>query len=294
MTKPMLLSAFTRLPPASRACPLDGLSAAIDMVADAAPAAQRFLRYQYYATALALHGGAARTILIEQDGNAVIALPFVRIGPSAARLTTVPGVDAPFRGFPAARDTPDAAFDALIDALAGEINALRVSSVAGDDTAFAGLRAAAERRGWVALDRPASCAPPPDIARLVPTGSADLHLFDGAMLAAGGVEAFAAIEDHGAIAFWCAAAADAALAMLLSAAIARRDGVAVAFALYLDAGDTRHVVASGGDAALLEAPPRATTRDWLLIRPGLPALLGRALSGLWSHRPVDRIDPASL
>jgi hypothetical protein len=286
----MLLADFTRLPPVSRACPLDGLSATIDMVAQAAPASHRFLRYQYYAAALALHGGAARTMLVEYDGDAVIALPFVRTGPAAARLATVPGTDASFRGFPAAHDAPDTAFDTLVDALANEFNALRIGPVADEDATFAALRAAATRRGWIALDRPAAETPS---AELKGSASGDTHLLDGPALVAGGFDALAAIAGETMV-FWRDAAADSVLAAMLSAMAVTGEGGSVAFALYLDTGDAHHVIVSGGDPALLEARPQVAMRDWLLVRPGLPALLGRMLRRLWLRRPVDQTPPASL
>ncbi|MFA5964124.1 MAG: GNAT family N-acetyltransferase [Sphingomonas sp.] len=291
MTKPMLLSEFTRLPPASRACPLDGLSAAIDIVAGAAPPSHRFLRYQYYAAALAIYGGAARTMLVECDGDPVIALPFVRIGPAAARLAAVPGVDAPFRGFPAAVDAPDTAYDTLIVALGAELNALRIGPVAEGDVGFAALRGAASRRGWAALDRPA-----PAPIRCAPRQTeADTHqTLDGAALAAGGFERLAAFGDARVVAFWRAAAMDSVLAAMLSAQIVLRDGVPAAFLLHLSGRDVPLLVASGGDAAPPMAPPDAPMRDWLLIRPGLPALLGRALGGLWFRGTVDPGPLASL
>src|SRR5882757_5511476 len=102
MTKPIMLAEFTRLPPTMRAIVLDGLSGAIDMVAEVAPETHRFLRYQWFAAALAAYGGAARTILIEDDGDPVIALPMVRFGPGPARLAAVPGCYWPFRSFPVA------------------------------------------------------------------------------------------------------------------------------------------------------------------------------------------------
>ena len=290
MTKPMLLAEFTRLPPASRACPLDGLSAAIDMVAQAAPASHRFLRYQYFAAALALQGGAARTMLVEHDGNAVIALPFVRTGPAVARLAMVPGVDAPFRGFPAARDTPDAAFDTLVDALAGELYALRTGPVADDDATFAALRAAAGRRGWMLLDRP---MPRALVADSMGPARDNECLLDGAALIAGEFDTLAMVEGGAALAFWRAAAADSVLAAMMSAVVMSRGDRPAAFTLHLDAGGGGHIIASGGDTAPV-ANPHAATRDWLLVRPGLPALLGRVLHGLWLRRPVDQATPASL
>ncbi|CAN5560031.1 hypothetical protein BH10PSE14_BH10PSE14_44340 [soil metagenome] len=291
MTKPMLLSEFARLPPASRACPLDGLSAAIDLVAGAAPASHRFLRYQYYAAALALHGGAARTMLVEHDGDPVIALPLVRVGPAAARIAAVPGVDAPFRGFPAAADTPDTAYDALIVALGAELNALRIGPVAEGDVLFTALRGAATRRGWVAVDRPAASPTPRDSGR---SAAGNRQTLDGAALAAGGFDRLAAIEASGLVTFWRAAAMDSVLAAMLSAEIVLRDGVAVGFRLHLGGGDVALLVASGGDVTPLPAQRDAPMRDWLLVRPGLPALFGRALGRRLFRGTVDLNAAASL
>ncbi|MEG3145071.1 hypothetical protein U1839_10460 [Sphingomonas sp. RT2P30] len=278
MTKPMLLAEFTRLPPASRACPLDGLSAAIDLVAGAAPPSHRFLRYQYYAAALALHGGAARTLLVEHDGDPVIALPFVRIGPAAVRLATVPGVDAPFRGFPSAVDLPDAAYDALIHALASELYVLRLGPVAEGDVVFASFRAAALRCGWSVVECPSTPPMPFDAGQSV---AGDRAVFDGAALVSGGFDRLAAIDSGGAVAFWRAAATDSVLAALLSAEIVSRDGIALAFTLYLNDEDGRRLLASTGDVAPPAESCGAPMRNWLLIRPGLPALLARMLGGPW-------------
>ena len=82
MTKPMLLSEFTRLPPAMRATAFDGLSALIDAVAEQADEGYRFLRYQWFAAAIAaLHAGRARTdgiithrFPLDQYGKALDAL----------------------------------------------------------------------------------------------------------------------------------------------------------------------------------------------------------------------------
>lgn len=274
MTKPMLLSEFTRLPPASRACPLDGLSAAIDFVAVAAPRSHRFLRYQYYAAALALHGGAARTLLVEHDGDPVIALPFVRIGPAAARLARVPGIDAPFRRFPAASDAPETAYDTLVDALGGELNALQLGPVDEGDVVFGALRAAAGRRGWLVVDRPTTAPAGADPDAMI---AGEHETLDGAALAAGGFDRLAGLDDSGAVAFWRDAAADSVLAAMLSAEVVSREGVPVGFILHLDHGGGVHRLASGGAGAAIPAP----ARDWLLIRPGLPALLGHVLAGQW-------------
>ena len=86
MTKPMLLSEFARLPAAMRATAFEGLSALIDTVAAAAPKSHRFLRYQWFAAATAAYGLRARTLVVEHDGDPVIALPFAAFGPGPARL----------------------------------------------------------------------------------------------------------------------------------------------------------------------------------------------------------------
>lgn len=153
MTKPMLLAEFTRLPSPTRASVLDGLSGAIDAVAEAAPAAQRFLRYQWYAAALEAYGGAARTIVVEDDDEPVIALPFVGVGPTLARVAMVPGCYWPFRGFPMHARVGTRAVDALLDTLGRSVNALRIGPVCDGDPTIEALLARARVKGWAALDR---------------------------------------------------------------------------------------------------------------------------------------------
>src|SRR3546814_16033274 len=92
--------AFTRLPAAARALTLDGLSGLIDTVAAEAVETHRFLRFQWYAAALAAYGGAARTIVVEREGDPVIALPMIATGPRWLGMARVPGSSWPFRGFP--------------------------------------------------------------------------------------------------------------------------------------------------------------------------------------------------
>ncbi len=71
MTKPLSLAEFTRIAPiaapaAPRATVRAGLSAAIDDVAGSAAEGHGFLRYAWYAAALAAYGGHARTIVVER------------------------------------------------------------------------------------------------------------------------------------------------------------------------------------------------------------------------------------
>ena len=136
-----------------RATAFEGLSALIDTVAEAAPDSHRFLRYQWFAAATAAYGLRARTLIVEHDGDPVIALPFASFGPGPARLAMVPGCYWPFRGFPAAEHADAAAFDTLLDRLGQEVNGLRIGPSYDGDPATSALIAAAQRRGWAVLDR---------------------------------------------------------------------------------------------------------------------------------------------
>ena len=123
-------------------------------------------------------------------------------------------------------------------------------------------------------------------------------------------------DGHGA--FWQVAAADPVLAGMMEAAILRVDGRPAAFSFDLLAGSLRYAIANSYDPAFAKHSPgkllywrnlaRAADagtqridwgagdsgykrvigadrgpaiRDWLLLRPGLPALAGRALAGWW-------------
>jgi len=215
MTKPMSLAAFTRLSPAIRTQAVEGLSAAIDAVAQAAPHGHRHLGYAWFAAALAASGGQAHTIVVESDGTPVIALPVIGVGPDAAGLVMVPGPNAPGRGFPAVAEIADAAAcAALVDRLGEVANGLRIGPVGADDLFVLALVEEARAKGWAVLDHPAAAS-------------------DGT-------------GDEG---FWHELARDPAMARAASA--------------------LRH--SDGG--------PRC---EWLLLRPGIPALLGRLLLRVWS------------
>ncbi len=121
---------------------------------------------------------------------------------------------------------------------------------------------------------------------------------------------------HGA--FWRAVARDPVLAEMMSAALLTIDGRPAAFSFDLDVGTTRYAIANSYDPAFARHSPgrllqyrnlaRAHAagivrvdwgmgdagykqamgavagpiyRDWLLLRPGLPALAGRALAKRW-------------
>ncbi|MCI1144026.1 hypothetical protein MOP88_19955 [Sphingomonas sp. WKB10] len=104
MRSPMRLRRSNVSPPAARGRIDDGLSVAIDAVATRAAPTHGFLRYGWYAAALDAYGGRARTLVVEEEGQPALALPFVGIGPGFARGAAVPGSYWPFRSFPLAAD----------------------------------------------------------------------------------------------------------------------------------------------------------------------------------------------
>ena len=123
-------------------------------------------------------------------------------------------------------------------------------------------------------------------------------------------------DGHGA--FWRAAAQDPVLAQRMRAALLTIDGTPAAFSFDLDAGALTYAIANSYDPAyakhspgkllyyrnLVQAQARGITRvdwgagdsgykqvigadrgpairDWLLVRPGVPALVGRLAAGAW-------------
>lgn len=123
-------------------------------------------------------------------------------------------------------------------------------------------------------------------------------------------------EGHGG--FWRAASADPAIAAMMWAAVLRVDGKPAAFSFDLNAGALKYAIANSYDPAYGKHSPgkllyyrnlvRAVAdgmtkvdwgagdsgykrvigaergpaiRDWLFVRPGLPALAGRMLRGAW-------------
>lgn len=153
-----------------------------------------------------------------------------------------------------------------------------------DDRAFADL-AAVERASWIATRT---------------DGSDAKFTADG----------------HGA--FWRAAARDPVLADCFHAALLRVDGAPAAFSFDLDAGETKYAIANSYDPRfakhspgkllyyrnLIEGAARGigrvdwgmgdsgykkvigaddgpAIRDWLLLRPGFPALVGRLFAPAW-------------
>ena len=97
VTMSMRLAGHERATSPMAARLVDGLPTAIDDVAAAAPTTHHFLRRQWFASAVAVYGGAARTLMVEDGGRAVLAMPLVPLGPRMARMASVPGSYWPFR-----------------------------------------------------------------------------------------------------------------------------------------------------------------------------------------------------
>ena len=128
----------------------------------------------------------------------------------------------------------------------------------------------------------------------------------------------AKFTDDGHLAFWRAAARDPLLAGMFRAALLSVDGQPAAFSFDMDVGETKYAVANSyvpafskhspgkllywrnlvdaldrgvtrvdwgaGDSGykqVIGAEPGPALRDWLLLRPGMPAMVGRALASGW-------------
>ncbi len=356
MTKPMLLADFVRLPPTIQSEVVAGLSATIDAVAARGAQSHAFLRYGWYAAALAAYGGEARTLLVSEDDVPVLALPFVATGPRWLRMASVPGCYWPFRSFGLALGTSDAALKVGLATLATRVNGLRIGPVHDGDPAAMPLIAAARAQGWVAVDRHIGASWSLDLAPMVdgqpwPRNSTlrknrfhEKHLaehgtpdwrFLGGDDWPAGFAALGAVEDKswiasdtdrsdmkftgdGHLAFWKAAVADPVLAAMFRAALLTVASAPAAFSFDIDTGDLLYAIANSYDPAFAKHSPGkllywrnlvaamargvvrvdwgagdsgykqvigakedATIRDWLLLRPGLPALAARACGGLW-------------
>jgi CelD/BcsL family acetyltransferase involved in cellulose biosynthesis len=356
MTTPMLLADFVRLPPAILSEVVPGLAGAIDAVAMRAAPSHAFLRYGWYAAALAAYGGQAHTLLVSEDETPVLALPFVAVGPSWLRMATVPGCYWPFRSFGLALGTSDAALKMGLATLAREVNAIRIGPVYDGDAAATPLIDAAHASGWAAIDRSIGESWSLDLEpvvdgqpwprnstlrknrfhekHLAAHGHTDWRVLTGADWPAG-FDALGAVEDkswiasatdrsdmkftrNGHLAFWQAAIADPVLADMFRAALLTVDGKPAAFSFDIDTGALLYAIANSYDPAFAKHSPGkllywrnlvaamgrgvrrvdwgagdsgykavigaredAPIRDWLLLRPGLPARAAQAFGGLW-------------
>ncbi len=286
MTRAMPLSEFPKLPPAVMLDAVEGLSAQIDRVAETAAPTHRFLRYGWFAAALAAYGGQARTITLTGEGEPVVALPYVATGPRWAKLASVPGCYWPFRSFPVREDAGAECGELLLDRLARDVNALRIGPVYDGDPALEMLRAAAASRGWSAIDRTIAQSFLLDMGALRAEGTwprnstlrknrfhekhlrehgeTDWRFVSGADWSEAQFDALAAIEQKSWItdrtdgsdakftraghgAFWRAAAADPVLAKMMWAAMLTVDGEPAAFSFDLNAGDLKYAIANSYD-----------------------------------------------
>ncbi len=356
MTKPMLLDDFVQLPPTIHSEVVVGLSATIDTVAAGAAPSHAFLRYGWYAAALAAYGGQARTLLVDEDGAAVLALPFVGVGPRWLRMARVPGCYWPFRSFGLALGASDAALKAGLATLGAHVHGIRIGPLYDGDPAATPLIAVARANGWVAIDRRIGTSWSLDLDPVVggqpwPRNSTlrknrfhEKHLaahgtpdwrFLGATDWPAAFDTLGAVEekswiasdtdrsdmkftDSGHIAFWRAAVADPALAAMFRAALLSVDDAPAAFSFDIDTGELLYAIANSYDPAygkhspgkllywrnlvaamtrgvrqvdwgagdsgykqVIGAHEDAPIRDWLLLRPGLPAVAGRMLAMLW-------------
>lgn len=290
----MPLAEFTRLPPLLTASIGDGLASALDAVADHAAPSHRFLRYGWFAAALAAYGGSARTLTVAREGVPVLALPFVAKGPAPLGIKAVPGCYWPFRSFPVAADADADAFGLLLDKLGREAAALRIGPVYDGDPALEGLRVAAAAKGWVALDRFVAESFLLDMTtlreegtwprnstlrknrfhekHLAEHGELDWVFVSGADWTEQAFDDLAAIERTSWIAsrtdgsdakftadghggFWRAAAADPVVAQMMWAALLRIGGEPAAFSFDMNAGTLKYAIANSYDPRVAKHSP---------------------------------------
>lgn len=357
MNAPLRLDQFELLPAGWSATIADGLSAALDTVADGGPESHKFLRYQWFASALENYGGAAQTIVVSSEAGPGIAMPIVMMAWfSLLGVAMLPGCFWPFRGFPAATRDPSA-WDTLVTALGRTVNAIRIGPVYDNDPTLGPLLAAARRGGWKTLPRRIGESYALDIAGQRAEGPwprnstlrknrfHEKHLGEHGELSwefvehwddqafddlaaveraswiasrTDGADAKFTSEGHGG--FWRSAAKDPILAEIFHAAMLRVDGKPAAFSFDMDAGTTKYAIANSYDPQfakhspgkllyyrnLVESAERGidtvdwglgdsgykrtigavegpAVRDWLLLKPGLPAAMGGMLSGIWAR-----------
>ncbi|HXH14803.1 MAG TPA: GNAT family N-acetyltransferase [Sphingomonas sp.] len=356
MSKPMLLADFVRLPPTVRGDVVEGLSAAIDTVAERGAQSHRFLRFGWYAAALSAYSGEARTLVVEQDDAPVLTLPFVPVGPRGLRMAAIPGCYWPFRSFGLALEASDTALKTALSTLAAHVNVLRIGPVYDTDPAATALIAVAGQNGWAAIHRPIGDSwsldlhpvvdgqPWPRTSTLRKNRFHEKHLAEHGALDwrfLSGTDWPAAFADLGTVeqsswiahatdrtgmkftadghlAFWQAAVADPVLAEMFRAAVLTVDGQPAAFSFDIDTDELLYAIANSYDPRFAKHSPGkllywrnltaalgrgvgrvdwgagdsgykrvigakvdSPIRDWLLVRPGLPALTGRLLGRLW-------------
>jgi hypothetical protein len=136
----------------------EGLSPALDEVAEAAEPSHRFLRRAWFQAAVAAYSCRKPATLVARrsSGNAVIAVPLVALRPGVPLLRAVPGSYWPFRSFAIARDLrEDEMTTFLLDRKSRRSlgPACRIGPVYQSDPAIQGLLNAAARSGWSVVSR---------------------------------------------------------------------------------------------------------------------------------------------
>ena len=283
MNAPLAVGDRAALAPRHAVLLCDGLSSAIDAVAECGLPSHRFLRHGWFAAALHAYGGRARSWVVECAGLPVVALPVVGVGPRPLGMVQVAGSYWPFRSFAVAGEARPCAFDALLDAVARDTRILRFGPVYDGDPALEGVRAAAERRGWRALSRFVAESFVLDMAglraqgvwprnstlrknrfhekHLSEHGALDWRFVSGADWDDAAFDALAGVERGSWIGdrtdgrdakfaseahgrFWRRAAADPVIARAMWAAMLSVDGKPAAFSFDLNAGDLKYAIAN--------------------------------------------------
>lgn len=294
MTKPISPTVFATAAPVIAASVRDGLSGAIDQVAESAAPGHRFLRYRWFEAAIATYGGHARTLVVESGRQPVLALPFTRMGLAWLGAAQVPGCYWPFRSFPVALDAREDEVGAALLELARHVRVLRIGPVYDGDAGAAPLIAAAKARGWAVLDRFVASSfvldisaaqaegPWPRTSTLKKNRFHEKHLAGHGDLnwrfVSGGDwrgEAFndlASIErgswiadrtdgsdakftDEGHGKFWRAVAADPVIAAMMWAAVLDVAGKPAAFSFDMNLGPLKYAIANSYDPAFAKHSP---------------------------------------
>ncbi|MGQ0588871.1 MAG: GNAT family N-acetyltransferase [Sphingosinicella sp.] len=274
-----------------------GFPATIDAIAVAARHA--FLRRPWYADGG--NQGARTLIATRPGGEAIGALPLVRVGPAILGIKAIAGPYWPFRFMPLAANANEEELTAALDTPVARrtLGRLwRLGPAREGDAAV--LIRAARRAGYRALSRRAGTSYALDIAggdwpkpstlrnlrkhekKLARLGSLDFRFVSGAAWSGAVLDELAEIErkawagnqkdadrkflDPTLLAGWAATIADPVLAEMLSVGILSIGGASVAFSFGLDCGRTRHCIATSYDARFARHSPGYLTGYWTYMK----------------------------
>jgi CelD/BcsL family acetyltransferase involved in cellulose biosynthesis len=269
---------------------VEGVDAAIDIVAASAIARNRFLTRSWFAAA----SEPVHTLIGRRpDGTPSIALPVSR---GRWGLRAVPGCYWPHRSFPIAADLDD---EELLRFLRSFVvrralgPAWRVGPIYADDPALAALRRVAARSGWTLAERRIATSFVLDIdaaraegpwprnttlrknrfheKHLGEHGALEWRFVSGAAWTGAVFDDLAAIEakawvgnkagtdtkflDPAGRGFWEKLAADPAQAERMRAAMLYVGGEPAAFSFDLDVGETKYAIANSYDPAFAKHSP---------------------------------------